>query len=138
MINDACLRFGVRWAFENHPAERSVDDILAAIDGGKHDHIGVALDTGWCATNGFDPADALKRLADAGKLFIVHLKDVKEKGKHDTCEIGAGIANCEQVVRTLLKSGWQGNVTIEHEPFDHDPTEETRRSLERVKQWLRR
>jgi sugar phosphate isomerase/epimerase len=137
IVNDACLRFGVYWAFENHPAEKNVDDILAAIDDGIHSRIGVALDTGWCATNGFDAADAAKRLIDRGKLDIVHLKDVKEPGKHDTCPVGEGIVNCEKVVRTLLQSHWQGNLTIEHEPFDHDPTDEVRASRERVEQWLR-
>jgi sugar phosphate isomerase/epimerase len=137
MVNDACHRFGVRWGFENHPADHSVADIVAAIDGGWHDRVGVALDTGWAATNGFDPVDAAKRLIDLGKLFIVHLKDVKAAGAHDTCTIGDGIVPCEQVVRYLVQAGWDGNISIEHEPFDHDPTDEIRTSLQRVKQWMR-
>jgi L-ribulose-5-phosphate 3-epimerase len=136
MVNQACHRYGAKWAFENH-AEKSVDEILARIDGGQHDRVGVALDTGWCATQGFDPLDAIKRLQDAGKLFTVHLKDIKAAGSHDTCTLGDGIVACESITRHLAQSRWQGNITIEHEPFDHDPMDEIDTSIERVKQWLK-
>ena len=137
MVNDACHHYGVRWAFENHP-EKTIDDVFARIDGGKHDRVGVALDTGWCGTQGMDAVDAVKRLIDAGKLFIIHLKDVRGAGKHDTCAIGEGIVPCEEIVRALVRSGWQGDVGIEHEPFDRDPMPEIKRSLERVMAWLGR
>jgi sugar phosphate isomerase/epimerase len=136
MIETACQKYGVRWALENHP-EKSVDEIFARIDNARHAHLGVALDTGWCATQGLDALDAVKHIQDANKLFILHLKDVTEQGKHDTCAIGEGIAPCEQIVRHLARSGWQGNITIEHEPYDRDPLPEIDRSLARVKEWLK-
>ena len=136
MVNEICHRYGSRWAFENHP-EKTIDEIFAKIDGGKHDRVGVALDTGWCGTQGLDALEAVKRLHEAGKLFIVHLKDVTEAGKHDTCAIGEGIVPCEQIVRYLVQSGWQGDIAIEHEPYDRDPMPEIRRSFDRVKAWLK-
>jgi sugar phosphate isomerase/epimerase len=136
LANDICTRLNVRWGFENH-AEKSYAEILAKIDGGRHDRVGVALDTGWCGTQGIDAVDATKRLLDGGKLFIVHLKDVKEPGKHDTCTIGDGIVPCEQVVRLLAQAKWPGDIAIEHEPYDHDPTPEIVESHDRVKQWLK-
>ena len=62
---------------------------------------------------------------------------MKEPGKHDTTTLGDGIVPCEQIVRHLVKSGWNGDIAIEHEPFDHDPTAEIVKSFERVKQWMR-
>ena len=136
IANDICTRLNLRYAFENH-AEKSYNEILAKIDGGKHDRVGVALDTGWCGTQGIDAVDATKRLLDSGKLFIVHLKDVKEAGKHDTCTLGDGIAPVEQITRLLATANWPGDLAIEHEPYDHDPTPEIIESHTRVKQWLK-
>jgi L-ribulose-5-phosphate 3-epimerase len=135
MVNELCAKYKVRWAFENHP-ERSVEEIMRKIDCGRHDRIGVALDTGWCGTQGMDAVDAAKRINEAGKLFILHLKDVTEAGKHDTCALGEGIVDCQRVVRYLVKAGWRGNISIEHEPYDRDPMPEIERSLGRVRQWL--
>jgi sugar phosphate isomerase/epimerase len=135
MVNDVCAKYGVRWGFENHP-ETSVAEIMEKIDCGRHERVGVALDTGWCGTQGFDAADAARRINEAGKLFIVHLKDVAEGGKHDTCAIGEGIVPCEKVVRYLVDAGWAGAICIEHEPFDRDPMPEVVTSLKRVTEWL--
>jgi L-ribulose-5-phosphate 3-epimerase len=133
-IQKICERLNVRYALENHP-EKSVEEILAKIGGGQHGRIGVALDTGWCGTQGMDALEAAKRLRE--KLFIVHLKDVKAAGAHDTCALGEGIVPIEKVVRYLVESRWEGTLCIEHEPYDHDPMPDIKRSLERVKGWLK-
>jgi sugar phosphate isomerase/epimerase len=132
-IQKICERLNVRYGFENHP-EKSVEEILAKIGGGQYSRIGVALDTGWCGTYGLDSHEAAKRLRE--KLFIVHLKDVKAAGAHDTCALGDGIVPIEKVVRYLVESRWEGTFCIEHEPYDHDPMAEVKKSLERVKKWL--
>ena len=130
------MKYGVQWAFENHP-QKSVEQILDRIGGDNHKqygNCGVALDTGWCGTQGLDALEAVKRLRDV--LLLVHLKDVKAAGRHDTCALGEGIVPVEQVVRYLVQSGWQGDISIEHEPYDRDPMPEVRRSLERVREWI--
>lgn len=133
MVEDSAQKHGVLWAFENHPQKTSAE-ILAKIGGGKYEHCGVALDTGWCGTQGLDALEAVKAVRE--KLFILHLKDITEVGKHDTCEIGKGIVPCEGVVRFLKDDGWNGTICIEHEPYDRDPLPEVERSLTLVKQWL--
>jgi sugar phosphate isomerase/epimerase len=134
VIADTCMKYQARYAFENHP-EKSADEILRKIQHGKYPNIGVALDTGWCATQGFDALDAVKRLRD--HLFIVHLKDIKTPGGHETCTLGDGVVPIQQIVRYLKDSGWSGNLSIEHEPYDHDPMPEIQISLQRVKEWLK-
>lgn len=131
-----CQTLGMRFAFENHP-EQSVGEILSKIDNGKWDHVGVALDTGWCGTQGVDAVEAARILRDKGKLFIVHLKDVKKAGEHETCTLGDGIVPVEAVVKELVKGGWDGTFCIEHEPFDRDPMPEVVESLKRVKGWMK-
>src|SRR5207247_1737622 len=73
MVQQACEKFGLLWAYENHP-EKSADEIMAKIGGGKFSRVGIALDTGWCGTQGLDALEAAQRLRE--KLFIIHLKDV--------------------------------------------------------------
>jgi L-ribulose-5-phosphate 3-epimerase len=133
-VDEWCGKLGMRFGFENHP-EKSVEEIMGKIDGGKWKHVGVALDTGWCGTQGIDAVEAVKRLRE--KLFIVHLKDVKAAGGHETCTLGDGVVPIEGVVRELVRTGWEGTMCIEHEPYDRDPMPEIVESLKRVKQWMK-
>ena len=132
LVNNICERLGVRWAYENH-AETSVEQILENIDGGKHKNVGVALDTGWCGTHGIDAVEAAERLGE--RLMLVHLKDVKQKGQHESCTLGDGVVGVEAFVRHLVDTKWPGTITIEHEPFDRDPMREVLESVQRVRKW---
>lgn len=111
---------GVRFAYENHP-EKTPQDVLTLI-GDAEDVLGAAIDTGWWATQGYDPVQAIKDLR--GRLFYVHLKDVERPDAHVTCMHGTGCANISGCVDELLASGYQGALSIEHEPYDRDPTDE--------------
>jgi L-ribulose-5-phosphate 3-epimerase len=117
---------GVRFAYENHP-EKSPQEVLALI-GDAEDVLGAAVDTGWWATQGYDPVQAIKDLR--GRLFYVHLKDVERPGAHVTCMHGTGCAEIDGCVDELLASGYQGALSIEHEPYDRDPTTECVRMRE--------
>lgn len=135
--------FGVRYAIENHP-ETSVEALMARLRKGDEDVIGIALDTGWCATRGWDALAGLKQVFD--RVFTVHLKDVKaprvEKTGfefidmgHETCAAGDGVVPMEALVKWLREQGFRGPMGIEHEPENFDPSEEIRLSLERVNAW---
>jgi sugar phosphate isomerase/epimerase len=123
---------GVRFGFENHP-ERTPREVLDAI-GDDADVLGAAVDTGWWATQSFDPVAAIDELSD--RLFHVHLKDVEEPGTHVSCMHGAGCANLAGCVDKLLAIGYSGPVGIEHEPYDRDPTDECVRMLARIRDQL--
>jgi L-ribulose-5-phosphate 3-epimerase len=118
---------GVRFALENHP-ERTPAEVLDAI--GDARSLGAAVDTGWWATQGYDPVDAIRELSD--RLFHVHLKDVEEPGTHLSCMHGEGCARIADCVDALLELGYTGALTIEHEPFDRDPTAECARALTQI------
>lgn len=127
LLTEHDLRFG----FENHPNEKTADDILAIVGDGGGGRIGACVDTGWFGTNSCDASQALRALKD--HLFYVHLKDVREPGQHRTCAFGEGVVGIDSVLRTLGEIGYTGPVGIEHEPEDEDPTDAIRRSVEFVK-----
>jgi sugar phosphate isomerase/epimerase len=111
---------GVRFGLENHP-ERSPAEVLAKI-GDDADVLGTTVDTGWYATHGYDPARAIRELD--GRILHVHLKDVKQAGTHVTCAYGTGCAQIARCVDELVSLGYERGLSVEHEPYDADPTEE--------------
>jgi sugar phosphate isomerase/epimerase len=123
---------GVRFGLENHP-ERTPREVLAAI-GDEPDVLGAAVDTGWWATQGYDPVEAIGALSH--RLFHVHLKDVEAPGTHISCMHGDGCANVTGCIEKLLAIGYSGPLSIEHEPYDRDPTVECARMLALVREQL--
>ena len=125
---------GVTLAVENHP-ERTPAELVAKIDAGGGT-MAATVDTGWWATQGCDPVRALEELA--GHVIHVHLKDVLHEGEpHETCPWGHGVVDVEGCVRALQRLGYEGALTVEHEPEDHDPGDELRAMRERLKRRLR-
>ena len=123
---------GVRIGIENHP-ERHADEVLAKI-GDNSDVLGACIDTGWWLTQGYDPVAAVHALGQ--HLFHVHLKDIRAAGKHETCALGTGLLDVAAVLAALREVGYNGYLSIEHEPDDYDPTAEIVQSCELVEQLL--
>jgi sugar phosphate isomerase/epimerase len=124
---------GVRLAIENHP-EKSPAEVLEKIAAGDGT-MGATVDTGWWATQGYDPARAIEELGE--HVLHVHLKDVVREGEpHDTCRWGEGVVDVEACVRALGRIGYDGTYTVEHEPEDHDPSDECRVMRTELEGWL--
>jgi sugar phosphate isomerase/epimerase len=124
---------GVRLAVENHP-EKTPREVLAKIDrsGGT---FGTTVDTGWWGTQGYDAVRAIDELA--AHVLHVHLKDVRVVGEpHDTCPWGDGVVDIEACVRALQGLEYTGALVIEHEPEDHDPSDEIVDLRSRLEGWL--
>jgi sugar phosphate isomerase/epimerase len=124
---------GVRLAIENHP-EKTPAALLAKIESGGGT-LCATVDTGWWATQGYDPVRAIDELGEY--VQHVHLKDVKGLGEpHETCRWGEGIVDVEGCVRALQAIAYEGGIAVEHEPEDHDPSEACRAMLAELKGWL--
>jgi L-ribulose-5-phosphate 3-epimerase len=124
---------GVRLAVENHP-ERTPAEVLAKIGAGAGT-MGATIDTGWWATQGYDPARAIEELGE--HVLHVHLKDVVREGEpHDTCRWGEGVVDIERCVRALQRIRYGGAFVVEHEPEDHDPSEECAAMRVELEGWL--
>ena len=126
-------KYNLKLAIENH-SEKTPEEILTKIGDGKNGTIGTVVDTGWYATNGYDPAQAIKRLA--GHIFHIHLKDIIAPGKHETCRYGQGCVPIKQCLRALQQIKYQGGISVEHEPEFFDPTEDCIASLCMLQRWL--
>ncbi len=118
---------------ENHP-EKTPEEVLTKIGDGGDGTVGACVDTGWFGTQGYDAAKALEALRE--HLMCVHLKDVLARGAHDTCRYGQGVVPIEQCVRVLQQTGYQGAISIEHEPEHFDPTPDVRASYAMLRGWL--
>jgi predicted dehydrogenase/sugar phosphate isomerase/epimerase len=139
-------QYGLVFAIENHP-EKTADEILDKIGHGDEDVLGVAIDTGWLATQKADVLQVLKVLFP--RIKHVHLKDVLSPAKdktgyffkdmgHQTCKLGDGIVPVQQCIEFLMTNGYRGAMSIEHEPEDFDPREDCQASLLRVHDWQKR
>jgi L-ribulose-5-phosphate 3-epimerase len=127
-----CHRFEMKMALENH-SEKTARELIDAI-GSDGDCFGVTCDTGWWGTYETDAVAAVRELAPY--LLHMHLKDVKEAGKHDSCRFLAGVVPVDDVVRELVSQGYQGCIGIEHEPEHFDPSEDLEASRILVESWL--
>jgi len=133
VIYSLCKEFGVRVAAENHP-EKHPEEIRAVI-GDYGDLIGACVDTGWFGTQGFDAPKALMYLRE--NLINVHLKDVKEIGRHNPVELGTGVANISECVDVLKEIGYNHTISIEQESGQYDPTDECATALTWVTERLK-
>ena len=125
---------GVTLAIENHP-EKTPAEVLAKIEAADGT-MAATVDTGWWATQRYDPVRAIEELGE--HVAHVHLKDVVREGEpHDTCAWGDGIVDVEACVRVLERLGYRGALTIEHEPDDHDPSDEIRVMRRQLEEWAR-
>lgn len=125
-------RHGLVFALENHP-EPTPQAVLAKIGGDPR--LGVCVDTGWFATHGYDPTAAIRELG--ARVLHVHLKDVVHAGKpHETCRYGEGVVDIRGCVRALETIGYEGAISIEHEPENHDPSGEIRSMRAELEEWL--
>jgi sugar phosphate isomerase/epimerase len=110
----------VRVAIENHP-ETDPQQVIAAI-GQEQDVLGACVDTGWWLTHGYDAAQAIRALGQ--HVWHIHLKDIRAAGGHETVQLGTGIMDVPAVIAAIKAIGYDGAISIEHEPEHFDPTAE--------------
>lgn len=91
---------------------QSPEEVMQAISG-LSKTMGATADTGQFASCGYDPADAIHKLAP--RLRMVHLKDVKAKGSDVNTLLGEGIANIPAVMQELQRLKFAGLVAVEYE-----------------------
>jgi sugar phosphate isomerase/epimerase len=68
--------------------------------------------------------------------YVIPLKDVRAPGRHETCRYGQGIVPVRACVEVLHKLGYQGAISVEHEPEHFDPTDDCKAKLAMLREWL--
>jgi L-ribulose-5-phosphate 3-epimerase len=129
--------YGIKYAIENHPEKTPHELIerLGRMPSGWTDVIGVAQDTGFWGQFGYDAVKATRELAPY--LYHQHHKQVKQVDGHwHSCAYDEGVVDMAAVTKTLIELGYQGAVSVEHEPQSEDPTDAVVRSAKQLRGWL--
>lgn len=123
LVNQKVREYDIKVAIHNHgpgdklyPTPAAVYEKIKKLDR----RIGLCIDIGHTIRAGDNPAKAAKQFAN--RLLDVHIKDVSEAtAKGRTVEIGRGVINIPQFLKTLIKIKYKGVVSFEYEKDAMDP-----------------
>ncbi|MGB9835110.1 MAG: sugar phosphate isomerase/epimerase family protein [Candidatus Saccharicenans sp.] len=123
LIEKQVIKNNIQVAIHNHgPGDRFYPTPAEAFDRIKNlDHrVGLCLDIGHAARAGLDPAAQAARFSD--RLLDVHLKDVSSaSAEGQTVEIGRGVIDIKEFLRTIIKLNYRGTLSFEFEKDEKDP-----------------
>ncbi|MGB8317252.1 MAG: sugar phosphate isomerase/epimerase [Ignavibacteriaceae bacterium] len=115
--------YNIKLAIHNHgpgdkrfPSPESVYEKIKNLD----KRVGMCLDIGHTMRLGVNPSSAFEKYSD--RIFDIHMKDVtKASPDGDTVEIGRGIIDIPEFLRTIKKLNYKGTVAFEYEKDKEDP-----------------
>ena len=113
--------------------EESPDQLLNKIGFDNHDILGIAIDTAWYQVLEEELFEAFEELAP--NLKLVQLKDVVAKEGNTTCEYEKGVIPIRRCVEKLQEIRFNGSITVEHHPFNRNPSAECQHNFELLKSW---
>jgi sugar phosphate isomerase/epimerase len=94
--------------------------------------IGLNFDIGHFYCAGEDPSAAFQELFEW--IGHVHLEDIAESRLHQHLILGEGAIEFEQVFKTMIGLGYEGDVSLELYPYVDMPEEAGRKSLEYLRE----
>ena len=123
LVDKKVKEYDIQVAIHNHgpgdkryPTPQSAYERIRDLD----KRIGLCNDIGHTIRAGSDPAVSIERFAD--RLHDVHMKDVTAAARQGTgVEVGRGVIDIPQVLRTLVKIDYSGIVSFEYEKDADDP-----------------
>lgn len=126
--------FGVQVHYHNHSWEFADDGMIFKALAEYAPDLKFALDTGWAAVSGFDPAELIKRYP--GRFSYVHLRDYRksedsqsqifEKVHTGYVNLGTGDMNYGKLLPVLDEAlGEDGWAVVEYEVGNFDETSYT-------------
>jgi inosose dehydratase len=138
-VDKLVKQYDIRLAIHNHgpgdevyPSPESVYTRIKNLD----KRIGLCIDIGHTQRIGQDPAKMALKYAD--RLYDIHIKDVTGSTKEDKpLEIGRGVIDIPEFLRTLIKINYKGVVAFEYEKDATDPVPGLAESVGYVKGVLR-
>jgi inosose dehydratase len=130
-IDRSVTEAGLTFSIHNHffpgvkfPYE-SPEEVLTAL-APLSASCGATADTGHFAACGYDPVDAVRKLAP--RLNLVHLKDVKAVHSGENVLLGSGIAKIPEVEAELHRQNFRRLVAIEYEKEGDDDVRDDMRT----------
>jgi sugar phosphate isomerase/epimerase len=123
MVDEMVDEYDIKVAIHNHgpgdklyPTPESAYVRVKDLD----PRIGLCIDIGHTKRAGADPSESAKKYAD--RLHDVHIKDVTSATKEGgTIEIGRGVIDIPEFLRTLIEIDYRGSVSFEFEKDGKDP-----------------
>lgn len=123
LVNKKVREYKIQVAIHNHgpgdelyPTPESVYEKIIDLDS----RIGLCMDIGHTQRSGINPSDSAVKYAD--RLLDVHFKDVSASTKEGgTVEVGRGVIDIPQFIKTLLKIKFSGIASLEYEKDGKDP-----------------
>jgi sugar phosphate isomerase/epimerase len=101
----------------------------------KSPAIGVNFDIGHFFCAGEDPRVAFEELFEW--IGHVHLEDIASNRAHNHLVLGHGAIQFQEVFKTMINLGYEGDVSLELYPYVDTPEEAGRESLEYLRALLR-
>ena len=100
----------------------------------KSPAIGVNFDIGHFFCAGEDPSGAFEELFEW--IGHVHLEDIAANRAHNHLVLGHGAIQFQEVFKTMINLGYEGDVSLELYPYVDTPEEAGRESLEYLRALL--
>jgi inosose dehydratase len=123
LVDKKVKEYDIKVAIHNHgpgdkvyPTPESVYEKIKDLD----KRIGLCNDIGHTIRVGVDPSASIEQFAD--RLYDVHFKDESAAAAEGSpVEVGRGVIDIPQVLRTLIKIDYAGIVSFEYEKDENDP-----------------
>ena len=124
----------------NHgPEDRNygrLEPLKKALDG-RHKNLGLCIDTGHFLRAGVNPVEVAREFK--GRIFSVHLKDVKtEGGKSRYTILGQGDLDLVGFLKALKEGGFKGPLALEYEEEPENPIESVKKCLQAVQEAVKK
>ncbi|PNV86641.1 MAG: sugar phosphate isomerase/epimerase [Desulfobacteraceae bacterium] len=100
----------------------------------KSPAIGVNFDIGHFFCAGEDPSEAFEELFEW--IGHVHLEDIDANRAHNHLVLGHGAIQFQEVFKTMINLGYEGDISLELYPYVDTPEEAGRESLEYLRALL--
>ncbi len=123
LVEEHVKATGIKLAIHNHgpgderyPSPESAYTRVENLD----PRMGLCIDIGHTIRLGLNPATEFERFQD--RVFDIHLKDVDRAEKEGTTvEIGRGVIDIPEFIRTVAESNYNGTLALEFEKDAKDP-----------------
>jgi sugar phosphate isomerase/epimerase len=123
ILDKMVKEYDIKLAIHNHGPEDNVwPSPLVAWEAVQSfdPRIGLCIDVGHTARTGVDPSDAIRRCA--ARLYDLHIKDIAvASGKSQPVELGRGVLDIPEILKSLLKIKYPYLVGLEYEKDMKDP-----------------
>ena len=123
LIEKLVREYDIHVGIHNHPQRDDRPDykwwdpnFILERTKGRDTRIGLACDTGHWIRSGLNPLEEIKKVAAAGRIISLHLKDLNVAGRdgHDV-PFGTGIGQVGAILDVLKEIRFRGNISIEYE-----------------------